>query len=397
MREDPSLPLIFTRATALAAGLSRHQIAQRVRSRSWRPLRRGVYILERRYAALDVREQHTSAVVATLMAREDEAAGGASPLAAHGHGAAVDGVGDSMGDLGLADIRSRVVASHLSAAVAYGWVLPLAGPGTATVTDGNLEASTRRVSRQGPEEDLTVQVASLPPSDVSTRTVEIAGSRWQLRVTSRARTVADNLRHLPNADGVALADSALRQARLSYEQVAAVLNRQASWPYAERGHRALPLLDPRRESWLESFSFVTLHRLGLPMPEPQVSLFDSRGRFVGRVDGWLEDEAVALESDGRAKYFMVEQRLSADVEVAADELVDVARRRLIKEKERRDRIVDLGAELVQWGTHEIVRSPAEVVARIAAARRRGDAGRFRGRTAYLPAPSWLMPARRRVG
>ena len=361
MRDDPALCLIFTRDQALAAGMSRHQIAQRVRTRSWRPLRRAVYIEERRYAALSEREQHMSAVIATLMARAD-----------------------------------GVVASHLSAAVAYGWVLPLAGTGPVILTDGNLDSPTRHAHRLGREQDLTVQVASLPTSDVSTCGMDLAGTRWEVRTTSRARTVADNLRHLPNADGVALADSALRQGRVSYEQIAAVLDRQGCWPYAERGRRALPLVDPRRESWLESFSFVTLHQLGLPMPEPQVSLFDAQGRFVARVDGWLEDEALALESDGRAKYFLDEHPLSADVEVAADELLAVAQRRLMKEKERRDRIVDLGAELARWGTHEMMRSPGAVLARIAAARRRGDAEGFTGRTAYLPAPTWLLPTRRRV-
>lgn len=242
MRGDPTLPLVFTRDEAMAAGMSRHQIAQRVRARHWRPLRRAVYIEERRYAALNDREQHMTAVVATLMARAD-----------------------------------GVVASHLSAAVAYGWVLPLAGSGPVTLTDGNLGAPTRHTDLHGREEDLTVQVASLPASDVSTCSMDIAEARWEVRTTSRARTVADNLRHLPNADSVALADSALRQARVSYEQIAAVLDRQACWPYAERGSRALPLVDPRRESWLESFSFVTLHQMGLPMPEPQVSLFDARG------------------------------------------------------------------------------------------------------------------------
>lgn len=376
MRGDPALSLIFTRDQALSAGLSRHQIAQRVRARSWRPLRRAVYIEERRYAALSEREQHLTAVIATLMAY------------AQGVGASEDGVVAS---------QDGAVASHLSAAVAYGWVLPLAGTGPVTLTDGNLDAPTRHTSLLGREEDITVQVASLPTSDVSTRSLDIAGTRWAVRTTSRARTVADNLRHLPNADGVALADSALREARVSYEQIAAVLDRQGCWPYAERGRRALPLVDPRRESWLESFSFVTLHRMGLPMPEPQVSLFDARGRFVARVDGWLEDEALALESDGRAKYFLDEPPLSADVEVAADELLALVHRRLMNEKERRDRIVDLGAELARWGTREIVRSPGTVLARIAAARRRGDAGRFAGHTAYLPAPAWLLPGRRRAG
>lgn len=367
MRDDPTLPLVFSRDEALAAGMSRHQIAQRVRTRAWRPLRRSIYIEERRYAALNEREKHTTAVVATLMARAD--------------GVRAD----------------EVIASHLSAAVAYGWVLPLDGAGPVTFTDANLDAPTRRAHLRGREADHTIQVASLPAPDVSTSNLSIAGTRWEVGTTSRARTVADNLRHLQNADGVALADSALREARVSYEQVAAVLHRQACWPYAERARRALPLVDPRRESWLESFSFVTLHQLGLPMPEPQVSLFDAQGTFIGRVDGWLEDEAVALESDGRAKYFMDEQPVSADLDLAADDLLEGARRRMIKEKERRDRIVDLGAELARWSTREIVRSPGEVLARVGAARRRGTAGRFTGRTAYLPAPAWLQPTRRRAG
>lgn len=362
MRDDPTLPLLFTRAEALAAGMSRHQIAHRVRTRAWRPLRRAAYIEERRYAAFSDRDRHGAAVIATLLTRAD-----------------------------------GTVASHLSAALAYGWALPLSGTGPVALTDGNLDAPTRRACPGGTEQDVTVQVASLPASDVSTRRLDIAGTRWEVRTTSRARTVADTLRHLRNADGVALADSALRQARVSYEQVAAVLDRQARWPYAERARRALPLVDPRRESWLESFSFVTLHQLGLPMPEPQVTLFDAQGRFVGRVDGWLDDQAVALESDGRAKYLLTDRLRSADIDVAADELVDATRRLLLKEKLRRDRIVDLGAELVRWGTQEIVGSPRTVMARIAAARHRGDAGRFAGRTAYLPSPGWQVPTRRRVG
>lgn len=356
MRADPTLPLVFSRDDALAAGMSRHQVAHRVRTGGWRALRRSVYIQERRYSALTGREQHLTAVVATLRARPDAS-----------------------------------VASHLSAAAAYGWALPLAGAGLVTLTNGDLDSPTRRWP------DLTVQVASLPPSDVRTFTVGVAGTRWPVPTTSRARTVADTLRHLSNADGVALADSALRGASVSYGEVASVLDRQSCWPYAENAFRALPLVDPRRESWLESYSFVSLHQLGLPMPEPQVSLFDTQGRLVARVDGWLEDEAVALESDGRAKYFLGEQDLSGDVDLAADELLNHARRAVLSEKERRDRIVDLGAELARWGTSEIVRSPRAVLSRITAARRRGDSVRFRGRTAYLPAPDWLMPTRRRVG
>jgi hypothetical protein len=40
---------------------------------------------------------------------------------------------------------------------------------------------------------------------------------------------------------------------------------------------------------------------GLPLPELQVDLHDERG-FVGRLDAWYEDAAVAVEFDGLEKY-----------------------------------------------------------------------------------------------
>ena len=69
MPADPDLPAVFTRAEAIGAGLSRHQIAQRVRSGRWRTLRRGVYAVHERYAALPAREQHLLSVIAVLITR----------------------------------------------------------------------------------------------------------------------------------------------------------------------------------------------------------------------------------------------------------------------------------------------------------------------------------------
>lgn len=356
MAVDPELPAVFTRAEALAAGLSRHQIAQRVRSGRWLALRRSVYADEPRYAALPVREQHLLSVVAALLTRGED-----------------------------------VVASHLSAAVAYGWVLPLDGPGPATLTCGDLGLPTRRGTEH------VVQVATLPESDRAHLWTSAAGGRWDIRVTSRARTVADNLRHLRLPDGVALGDSALREGRVTFDQVASVLERQASWPYIERGRKALPLLDPRRETWLESYSFARLHLLGLPLPEPQVTIVNARGLFVARVDGWIDESAVALEPDGHEKYFLRSAPLPEDADLAADELAARARKAVIEEKTREDRLRDLGVQVVRWGTSDIVRRPRDVMARVASARARGDRARFAGRTAYLSRPSWLEPPRRRTG
>lgn len=347
MHDDPKLPTIFTRAQALQAGASRHQVAHRVRTGRWRALHRGVYTTASLYDALPVREQHALAVVATMHTRGPEES-----------------------------------ASHLSAAVLLGCILPLDGVGPVTLTSGDLDAPTRRTSR------FVLQVASMPESDRRTRKVRAAGTEWEIRTTAPARTVADNLRHLPPPDGVALGDGALRAGLVRHAGVAAVLDRQALWPYAENGRRALMLLDPRRESWLESFSFVRLHHRGLPMPEPQVTISDPRGRFVARVDGWLAEDAVALEADGREKY-LLGPALPADPDLAAHELTRRVQRWLAAEKGRAGRLHDVGAEIARWGTRDITHGVDDVLARIAVARARGDRGRFTGRTAYQPCPDWL--------
>lgn len=241
---------------------------------------------------------------------------------------------------------------------------------------------------------LVVQVAALGPGDHDDVSVRVDGHAWSVPVTNRARTVADSLRHLELADGVPLGDSALRQGRVTYEQVAHVLARQETWPWAARGRRALALLDVRHESWLESYSFCVLHLAGLPRPEPQVTVCDRGGRFVARVDGWLDDCAVALEPDGRGKYLADLGVLSADVESAAEQVAAGVRARLLAQNERERRLRALGIQVVRWGTREIVHHPAQVLARVAAARRAGDRTTLTGHVRSLPAPPWRAQAER---
>ncbi len=113
-----------------------------------------------------------------------------------------------------------------------------------------------------------VQVAALDPGSTTAQRLAVASGILDLPTTSPARTVADCLRHLPVADAVALGDSALRCGRVEWSQVARDLERQRSWPYAAHGLAGLLQLDPRRETWLESLSFVTFVLLGGPRPEP---------------------------------------------------------------------------------------------------------------------------------
>jgi hypothetical protein len=350
--DDPLLPLVFRRDDALAAGLSRHQIAQRLRSGRWLRLSQAVYVVADVVAALPAREQHLVHVFAALLRRGD------------GH-----------------------VASHLSAAAVHDWALPLGGAGRPALTRHTASGPTRR-------RDAVVHVAGLDPRSTMTRRVPVGRHALEIGTTRPARTVADCLRHLPLAHGVALGDSALRTGQVTWPEVAAQLDRQRTWPYAARGRAGLALLDPRRETWLESFSFVTLVVAGAPCPEPQVRVHDAAGLFVARVDGWLEAEAVALEADGSLKYLLDVPTLPADPDAAAEMVAHAVRRRLMAQNERERRLLELGVQVVRWGTYDITRRPETVLAAVAAARRRGDRTRFTGSTTSQPAPSWLTPAPR---
>lgn len=338
---DPVLPLVFTRRDALDAGLTRHQVERRVHSRTWRTLRRGVYCLTRVYDEADARGRHEIEVRAVVLSRPDD-----------------------------------VLVSHLSAAALLGWPRPLAGWGPATVTamPGILARSRR---------DVVVQAATLRPVDRTTR--------GGLAVTSPARTLADVLRHVCAPEAVAIADHALRTGLVTYEQVAAVLAWQEAWPYAVRGAAALQLIDPRRETWLESWSFVHLYQHRVPLPEPQVEVLDARGRFVARLDG-LWDDATAAESDGRVKYDLAGVLgARADPQASVDELVRRAQRRLDEEKSRQDAVCSLGLELVRWGAAEVLHDLPGLVRRVQERRAAADPARFTGRLRRLPRPPWLPP------
>jgi hypothetical protein len=339
---SPRTP-VFTFADAVRWGFSRHQISRLVATGAWYRWHRGVYALAAVVDGMSARDQHLARVVALLLSR-----GGSD------------------------------VASHLSAAAALGWPLPLDGPGEPTVTSQTGTSPTRR------RRHTVVQVAGLERSDATTLRLRLGGHRLDLACTRPARTLADILRHLPMADSVAIGDAALRTGSPTFDAVVAQLDRQQRWPYIERGRKALLLLDPRRESWLESYSFVTLHLTGLPMPEPQVTVRDAQGRFVARVDGWRHEGAVALEADGRGKYLLGLPTLSQDLDAAADDVAAHVRDRLLHQSVRQRQLEDLGITVVRWTTGDITSHAQAVAARISRACREGQSRAFTGRLELCP-------------
>src|SRR5665811_1242444 len=113
-------------------------------------------------------------------------------------------------------------------------------------------------------------------------------------------------------------------------------------------------------------------------PEPQVTVYDLHGRFLGRVDGLWLDEGVVAEADGSGKYLGEFDPDGASGEAAA--------RVVLAEKLREDRIRDCGLEFVRWDVEDMARDPQAVAERVERARERGDFGRFNGHLRPSPLP-----------
>lgn len=322
---------VFSRSQGLARGLTSAEIRWARRTGVLLTLRRGVYCRRATFEAADAVGRHLLHARAALLAHDD-----------------------------------RHVLSHGSAALSWGLPVPLLGPGRPCLTLPGAPASTDR------QVDLVVQVAELRPQDCA------PWESW--RRTSLTRTVADCLRHLPTPDAVAIADDALRCRRTSLAAVRNTLEWQQVWPYAGRGRFALDLVDGRRESPLESRSFVRLALHGVPLPEPQPTVYDADG-LIGRVDGWWPDKATVCEADGRGKYAVDDwpDLASDDPRDLLEQRVTAARRALIREKVREDRLRAAGLEVVRWGTYDVEHRIQHLVATIERAWRRGRPDRVTAR------------------
>ena len=129
-----------------------------------------------------------------------------------------------------------------------------------------------------------------------------------LRVTSLERTVVDCAMMLNYQQALVLMDHALRLgADLS------LIHDMAEGFQGRRGIRnlrkALANADPRSESAGETLTRELISRLKLPAPEPQVEVTTRAGRY--RLDFAWKEKKVALEFDGKTKYF--DYKPTADV------------------------------------------------------------------------------------
>lgn len=121
-----------------------------------------------------------------------------------------------------------------------------------------------------------------------------------LRTTSLERTAADCAMLLNYRKGLIIMDQALRLGaeRASIQAMADSLD-------GRRGirtfRRALETADPRSESAGETLTRELILRLRIKQPQPQVQVASTAGRH--RLDFAWKEEKLALEFDGKTKYF----------------------------------------------------------------------------------------------
>lgn len=242
---------VFTTADARATGHRPDEIRHLLTRRVWRTLRRGVYVTAEELAAAErAGERHRLDCAAVLCA--------------------------------LA--RPWTVLSHASAAHLQGLLVPDGSLSVVRLTD---PAQWRR------GRGYRVAVARVDEVEV----VSVS----TLRTTSLDRTLIDCAREWPLEDAVVSLDDALGRGLTTPAALRAAVLASTHWPGAAAAARAVGLADGRAESPLETRGRLRLLSSGFPVPELQVELRDARG-FLGVVDAWYEDAAVAVEFDGRTKY-----------------------------------------------------------------------------------------------
>lgn len=168
-----------------------------------------------------------------------------------------------------------------------------------------------------------------------------------LRVTSLERTVLDCLSTMPFADGLAVADAALRLRQISCDELRSRLERSFS------GHRgivraraACAWADPRAESGGESIARALMIERGVALPALQVELADPLDSSRGfRVDfSWADvhGRPILGELDGRQKY--------DDPELMDGRSLG---RVLVDERRREARLTAYGAKMMRFSLGEV--------------------------------------------
>jgi hypothetical protein len=250
----PTGPLAtFTRAQAIRAGYSDHEIKAAVASGRWARVRRGSYSI----------------------APNGSTAFGVDPL----HLLRARHVAARLG--------SGSVLSHQTAVLLHG--LPVWGAPLGNVQVTRVDARSTRV-RAG----VKSHRRSLTKNEITV--VE------SLPVTTAARALVDLACEAGFEPAVCSMDAALRSGVVSHDALTVALAGIDGQAGVGHARRAVAFADAGSESIGESRMRVAISSFGLPSPVLQEEFRGPGGGVVGRVDFWWPTECVIAEFDGLVKY-----------------------------------------------------------------------------------------------
>jgi hypothetical protein len=172
--------------------------------------------------------------------------------------------------------------SHLTAAALFDAPVLHTWPLTLTVPPGIYRPRRRR---------LRVHVRDLVPGDVTVHR--------GVRVTGGPQTWLDLAGLVAPEELVAIGDSLLRQGHLDADSLQERLGRATGTRGIVVARTLAPLLTPLAASRPESLMRFWLLDSDLPAPEPQVPIFDRRGREVAHADLGYSEWKIAIEYEGR--------------------------------------------------------------------------------------------------
>jgi hypothetical protein len=129
-------------------------------------------------------------------------------------------------------------------------------------------------------------------------------------VAAPERCVIDLARSASRMAGLALLDRALRIDACTRADLVEELDRHAGLRGVRKARELVGIADGRAECAQESHLRLVIVDGGLPVPEPQLWVYDSGGRPIYRVDLGYRERRLGIEYDGRSH--LTAARLNAD-------------------------------------------------------------------------------------
>ncbi|MEV0273909.1 DUF559 domain-containing protein [Hamadaea sp. NPDC050747] len=197
--------------------------------------------------------------------------------------------------------------------------------------------------RVAPHPQLVVKRGAVPMRDVT--------SVLGLPVTTPERTAFDLARLLPRTDALVCLDALLHQHKVSLSRLADDFSARHRWPGRRRADGLLGLAEPLAESPMETRLRLLIADAGLPRPVAQFKIMNGK-RFVARVDLAYPKSRIAIEYDGDHHRDRVTHRF---------------------DMERQNDLHVLGWTVLRFHADDVLRRPAETVAKIRAVLRKAGA------------------------